>query len=258
MRRGAGCVAPLVGVVVLLVAWEGAVRLFGMADYTLPAPSEVAEAMWRTRAALPRHLWATVSVALGGLVLGAVAGAVIAAGLSALPPVRRALQPLLVASQSVPAVVLAPLFIVWFGFGTLPRLLVVALVVFFPITVATTDGLVDADPELVDLVRAMGASRIGVLVRVRVPNAAGAFLSGLRIAAAYAMFGAVVAEFIGAEHGLAIYLNRSADSFRTDQVFVAILLIAAISVILFTAVAALGRVLTPWRTAGLLDREDLR
>lgn len=257
-RRGAGCVAPFVGLVVLLAGWELVVRVLDTPDYIVPAPSEVATALWDTRVVLPRHLWATVSVALGGLALGAAAGVVIAAVLSAVPPLRRAVQPLLVASQSVPAIVVAPLFIVWFGFGTLPRLLVVALVVFFPITVATTDGLAGADPELVDLVRAMGADRRTVLARVRLPNALGSFLSGLRIAAAYAMFGAVVAEWIGAERGLGIYLTRSQDSFRTDQVFVAIVIIAAVSVTLFGAVAALGRVLTPWRAAAPSAlREDL-
>jgi NitT/TauT family transport system permease protein len=252
-------VAPVVGVAVLLATWEVWVRWAGVEPYVLPAPSRVARALVDTRDLLPRHIWATVTVALGGLGLGAVVGIAVAAVLTAVPLLRHALQPLLVASQSVPAVVIAPIFIVWFGFGTFPRLLVVALVVFFPIAVATIDGLAGADAELVDLVRAMGGGRLDVLRRVRLPHAAGAFFSGLRIAAAYAMFGAVVAEYMGGtSRGLGVYLLRSQNNFRNDQVFVAVVLIAAVSVVLFVAVAGIARVVTPWRTATTSRPEESR
>ncbi len=248
--RSVRWIAPAVGLAVLLAVWELGVRLAGLEPYELPAPSRVARALVDTRAVLPRHIRATVTVAMGGLGLGAVVGIAVAAVLTAVPLLRHALQPLLVASQSVPAVVIAPIFIVWFGFGTFPRLLVVALVVFFPIAVATIDGLAGADSELVDLVRAMGGGRFDVLRRVRLPHAAGSFFSGLRIAAAYAMFGAVVAEYMGGtSRGLGVYLLRSQNNFRNDQVFVAVVLIAAVSVVLFVAVAALGRLVAPWRSA---------
>ena len=242
--------APVVGLVGLVAGWELVVRVFDVPSYELPPPTQVVRALVETRAVLPRHLWATTSVAVGGLVVGALAGVVIAALLTAVDPLRRALQPLLVASQSVPIVVLAPLLYYWFDFGARPRILVVALVVFFPIAVATLDGLREADPELVEMVRAMGASPLQVLARVRVPNALGSFFSGLRISAAYAMFGAVVAEWVGTDRGLGLYLERSADSYLIDQVFVAVVLIAAVSVALFTAVALLARLATPWQVAG--------
>jgi ABC-type nitrate/sulfonate/bicarbonate transport system permease component len=247
LRRAA---VPVAIVAALVAVWELAVRVFDIADYLVPAPSEVWQAFVDTRSVLPQHIWATVEVAVLGLLLGAAVGVAVAVPIALLPPVRRVVEPLLVASQSIPSVVLAPLFIVWFGFGTLPRVLVVALVAFFPVAVATVSGLRAPDNDLVDLVRSMGAGRRDQLVRVLVPSALPSFFAGLRIAASYAMFGAVVAEWIGADRGLGVYLTRSQRSFRTDQVFVAIALIALVSVALYAAVATIGRLATPWTASG--------
>lgn len=247
---------PLVGVVVLLTVWELSVRVLDVADYALPPPSEVAAAFPQVWAVLPAHVLATAQIAVGGLLLGTIVAVVIAATLSAVPVLRRSLQPLLVASQSVPSVVLAPILVSLFGFGNFPRLLVVALVVVFPVAVATLDGLRSADGELVGLVRSMGASRWRMLWWVRVPHALGRFFSGLRIAAAYAMFGAIVAEWMGAERGLGVYFNRVRASYRMDRVLVAIVVIAAASIALYTAVSVLGRLATPWLTADATTDEE--
>lgn len=247
---------PLVGVIVLLAAWELGVRVLDVADYALPPPSGVAAAFPQVWAVLPAHVLATLQIALGGLFLGTVAAVVIAATLTAVPLLRRSLQPLLVASQSVPSVVLAPILVSLFGFGTLPRLLVVALVVVFPVAVATLDGLRSADSEMVGLVRSMGATRWRMLCWVRVPHALGPFFSGLRIAAAYAMFGAIVAEWMGAERGLGVYFNRVRASYRMDRVLVAIVVIAAVSIALYTAVSVLGRLVTPWLAADTATADE--
>jgi ABC-type nitrate/sulfonate/bicarbonate transport system permease component len=240
---------PLTLLAALVVLWQVLVRALDVADYLLPPPSEVWSAFWRTREVLPGHLWATVSTALVGLALGTAVGVVIAVAIATLRVVRVALYPLVVASQSIPVVVLAPLFVVWFGFGMLPRVLVVALVVFFPVVVATVDGLLAADREQVDLVRSFGGRRSDVLRHVLVPGALGPFFAGMKVAAAYAMFGAVIGEWIGASEGLGVYLERSRRSFRTDQMLVAVVLIALASLALFGAVGLLARRLTPWTAA---------
>lgn len=242
-------VPPLLGVAVLLTVWEAGVWQFDVPGYALPPPSAVAGAFMEVHAVLPRHVLATLQIAVGGLLLGTAAAVVIAAALSAVAMLRRTLQPLLVASQSVPSVVLAPILVALFGFGSVPRLLVVSLVVVFPVAVATLDGLRSADRELVELVGSMGASRWQRLWWVRVPHAVGPFFSGLRIAAAYAMFGAIVAEWMGAEQGLGVYFNRVRASYRMDRVVVAIVVIAAMSIALYTVVSALGRLATPWQAA---------
>lgn len=250
MRAAIGRVTPpLVGVTAMLVAWEVGVRLARVPTYTLPPPTDVARAFADVGAVLPEHLAATAQLAVGGLAIGVSAAVVVAGALTAAPWLRRSMQPLLVSSQSVPSVVIAPVLVSFLGFSTLARLIVVALVVFFPVAVAAIDGLANADDDLVGLVTAMGASRWHTLWWVRVPHAAGPFLSGVRIAAAYAMFGAIVAEWMGAERGLGVYFNRVRASYRMDRVMVAIVVIAVASIALYSAVSALGRLAAPWLRA---------
>ncbi|WP_162942152.1 ABC transporter permease [Desertimonas flava] len=240
---------PVAGVALLLAVWEVGVRLFDVPTYTLPPPTDVAGAFGEVKGVLPGHLAATTQIAGSGLAIGVGTGVLVAATLSAVPWLRRSMQPLLVASQSVPSVVLAPILVSFLGFGTLPRLIVVALVVFFPVAVAAIDGLASADDDLVGLVATMGASRWHTLWWIRIPHAAGPFFSGVRIAAAYAMFGAIVAEWMGAERGLGVYFNRVRASYRMDRVLVAIVVIAVTSIVLYSTVSTIGRLATPWLRA---------
>lgn len=244
LRRAA---PPLVTLVAVVVVWDLAVRVTGVAAYLVPAPAEVAQALWRTRESLGGHLLATSTVAVIGLLAGAITGVVIALALASSQIARRAVAPLLVISQSVPAVILAPLFIVWFGFGMFPKVLVVALIGFFPIAIATLAGLLDADEEHLDLLASLGAGRFETMRRVRIPAALPGFFAGSKVAAAYAVFGAVVAEWMGSAQGLGVYLQRSRASFRTDQMFAAIVLIALAGMILFGLVALAARAAMPWK-----------
>ncbi len=249
MSHASRWLPPLVLLAGLVVLWEVLVRALDVADYLLPPPSAVWAAFVRTAEVLPGHLWATLSTALVGLALGTAVGVAVAVAIATVRIVRLALYPLVVASQSIPVVVLAPLFVVWFGFGLLPRVLVVALVVFFPVVVSTVDGLLAADREQVDLVRSFGGGRPDVLRHVLVPGALGPFFAGVKVAAAYAMFGAVVGEWIGASEGLGVYLERSRRSFLTDQMLVAVVLVALVSLALFGFVSLLARWATPWTRA---------
>ncbi|MEM8903981.1 MAG: ABC transporter permease [Actinomycetota bacterium] len=248
MTRALGRIAPVVvALVALVVAWDLGVRLFDPEPWLVPPPGDVVDAFWRTRSVLDDHVRATMTEALLGLLLGSFAGAVLALALSLSAPVRRAVQPLLVVSQSVPMVVLAPILIVWFGFGTGPRVAVVALIAFFPVAISTLDSLLGADAELVELFRGLGAGRLTTLWRVRLPAAGPGFFAGMKVSAAYAMFGAVIAEWMGASVGLGVYLQRSQASFRTDQLFAAVIVIAAASMALFGLVSLAARLALPWR-----------
>jgi len=146
--------------------------------------------------------------------------------------------------------VLAPLLAVWFGFGLMPKVLIVVLIGFFPIAVNTAEGLMNADREMIALVRSMGASRWQVLRKVLVPSAVPSFFAGLQIGAAYAVIGAVIAEWMGASSGLGLFITRSQRAFRTDQIFMAVVVIALVSIALFVSVQLLARVAMPWRHAG--------
>jgi len=249
---------PVALLAALVVAWELVVVLLDLPDYLLPAPTEVLAALVADAALLAGHAAATTTTALLGLLAGAVAGVVLAVLMAASQRARAALYPLVVVSQSVPVVVLAPLFVVWFGFGLLPRVLVVALVAFFPVAVATVSGLLSADRDQVDLLRSMGAGRRGVARHVLVPGALPSLFTGLTVAASYAMFAAVVGEWIGASAGLGLYLERSRASFATDQMFAAVVVIAAVSVGLVGVVLLAQRLLLPWRTAERARTDALR
>lgn len=231
----------------LVVAWQLYVRVFDVAPYLLPPPTDVWEAFTEIRGTLPGHIGATVTAAVLGLVVGAAVAVALAVVIATVPLVRRVVLPLLVVSQSIPMVVVAPLLIVWMGFGLAPKVVVVALIVFFPVVVSTVAGIDATDRDLVDLVRSMGAGRARLLRTVQVPAALPSFFAGLQVSAAYAMLGAVIAEWMGASEGLGIFLTRAQTSFRLDRVFVGIAAIAVVSVALFLVVRLIARLATPWQ-----------
>jgi ABC-type nitrate/sulfonate/bicarbonate transport system permease component len=237
---------PLIFLALLVVGWELYVRARGIADYVLPAPSQVWRALVDMAPDLGPDIRATVTEATIGLALAAVAGVAFAVVIATWSFARRAVYPLLVVSQAVPALVLAPILIVWLGFGLLPKVVVVALVGFFPIVVSTVDGLVGADPERIDLVRSFGGGRFDRLRLVQVPSALPAFFAGCKIAATYAVVGAVIGEWMGSSEGLGLVMTRASRAFRTDRVFAAIVVVAAVSLALFAVVSLLARLATPW------------
>ncbi|GMU40791.1 MAG: ABC transporter permease [Chloroflexota bacterium] len=249
-RRGAELLPALVFLAAAVAAWEVAVRALDVAPYLVPAPSRVWSAFLETRDVLPGHIRTTMTEALLGLLLACLGGVAVAAALAASATARRAVYPLLVISQNVPMVVMAPLLAVWFGFGMMPKVLIVALIGFFPIVVSTLDGLLRADRDLVDLARSLGAGRAQVVRTILVPSAVPAFFAGLQISAAYAVLGAVIGEWVGATSGLGLFISRSQTAFRVDRVFVAVIVIAAVSILLFAAVHALARFAMPWQSAG--------
>ncbi|HEY3522719.1 MAG TPA: ABC transporter permease [Candidatus Limnocylindrales bacterium] len=251
MRR----LAPAVGLIAaLLVAWELAARLVGADPIVLPAPTRIAGALWDFRADAVHHALVTLQETLVGFAVSLVAAVLLAVAMDALPAVRRALYPLLVGSQTIPIVVLAPLFVIWFGFGVLPKVLVIVLVTFFPIVVALLDGFASVPPEAADLLTSYAATRGQTLRLLRWPAALPALFTGLRIAVAYAVIGAVFAEYVGAEDGLGIWMQTSQRAFRTDLVFGAVGIVAVLSIGLFVLVGGAERLVVPWRPAARRGR----
>lgn len=240
----------------LVAAWHVGVVVSGVEPYLVPGPDRVWRAFLEVREVLPGHIRTTMTEALLGLAWACLAGTATAALLAAFGPLRRAVYPLLVLSQNVPMVVLAPLLAVWFGFGMMPKVLIVAIIGFFPIAVSTTDGLLRADRELIDLARSFGANRWRVLHTILVPSAVPAFFAGLQISSAYAVLGAVIAEWVGASSGLGLFITRSQTAFRVDRVFVAVIVIAGVSVLLFAAVHLAARLTMPWQYARTTSEES--
>jgi ABC-type nitrate/sulfonate/bicarbonate transport system permease component len=245
---------PLLLVGALLVAWEAYCRLAGVSPVVLPAPSRILDQLWTFRADAVRHALPTLTETATGLAVSVVVSVAAAVLMDRFETVRRALAPLLVASQTVPVVAIAPLLVLWFGFGLAPKILIVVLVTFFPVTIALLDGFAAASGEAIDLLRSFGAGRGQVFRKLRWPAALPSFFTGLRIAATYGVIGAVFGEYVGAYEGLGIWMQLSQNAFRTDLVFAAILLAAVLSVALFGLVVVLERLVIPWYPASRAGR----
>ncbi len=215
----------------------------------LPAPTRIVSALWDQRDAALHHTLVT----LGETVVGFGASLALALGAAVImdlvPAIRRALYPLLVGSQAVPILVVAPILVLWFGFGLLPKAIVIVLLTFFPIVVGLLDGFAGVDPEAADLLRTYGATERQALLKLRFPASLPSFFTGLRIATTYAVLGAVYAEYVGAFDGLGIWILTSQKSFRIDLVFGAVLIVLVISVLLFALVGLLEGAVVPWAVA---------
>jgi ABC-type nitrate/sulfonate/bicarbonate transport system permease component len=237
---------PLLLIGFVLLAWQTVAERSGLSAFILPGPVQVARAGWETRGLLGEAIAVTLLETVLGLSLALALGVGLAAAMDFSAWLRRALYPLLVASQTVQVLAIAPLLIIWFGFGLLPKVLIVVLVCFFPLAVSTADGLASADPDLVALLRTMGATRGQVWRLVRLPSALPAFFSGLRVAVTYSVVGATIGEWVGGSAGLGLYLLRSKNALATDQVFVAIVITSALSIGLFTLVWLIEHAALPW------------
>ncbi|MGW6118342.1 ABC transporter permease [Nocardia sp. NPDC055165] len=249
-------VPSIVTVAVLVAVWQIYVITSGVRPQVLPSPVRVVEQGWAHRDEIATHAAATLQVTLIGFAVSLSAAWVLAVIVDFSPWLRRALVPLFVASQTVPIVAIAPLMIIWFGFGLLPKILVVALVTFFPMAIGLIEGFAAADRDAGALLRSMGASRVQEFRYVRLPSALPRFFTSLRIAITYAVVGAVFAEYVGASVGLGIYMSLQKNSFRTDLVLAAVLVTALLSIALYLTTFAVERLVAPWARAENRSRRD--
>ena len=238
---------PLAVLVVSVVLWEVLVQADTSRVRVIPAPSDVLQEAVRTRdTLLTQHIPQTMLETGIGIALALILGLSVAAALDFVPLLKTALYPLLVISQTIPIVAIAAVLILAFGFTIWPKVITVILFCFFPITVATIDGLAATDPDLVALLRAMGANRRQIWRKVRFPAALPSFFSGLRIAATYSVTGAVVGEFITAPYGLCQYLRSALNQYNNERAFVAIVITSLLSVALVLLVGVIERLAMPW------------
>jgi putative hydroxymethylpyrimidine transport system permease protein len=248
--------APLAIVAALLGAWELAARWELLADalsiepFLVPAPSDIAEALWEDRELLAEDAWVTLQEVLLGFALAVCAGVLLAIPLHLSRTLRSAFYPLLVASQTIPIIVIAPILVVWFGFGIGPKLAIIALICFFPITVNTLDGLRSVDPDLVKLMRTLDAGRWQIFRRVEAPTALPYFFSGAKIAVAVAVIGAVFGEWAGSDSGLGHLMLQASAQLLTARLFAAVVVLSAFAIGLFWLLSALERRVAWWGPRG--------
>lgn len=239
-------VPPVVLVATLVLAWYFVARISGLGSFVLPSPGDVAQAAWEDRGLLLEAVGRTLLATLIGLAIALAAGIGLAALVDFSPLARRALYPLLVASQTVQVLAIAPILVIWFGFGMTPTVSIVVLFCFFPLTISTADGLASADPESIALLRSMGADRRQTWRMVRVPSALPSFFTGLRMAVTYSVVAATIGEWVGGSEGLGLYLLRSKNALATDQVFAAMLVTSLLSIALFVLVYFIEHMTLPW------------
>ena len=239
-------ILPIVAFLLLLGAWQ-AVSVTGLvpADM-LPAPTRIVSAGAAESDALLRNAWPTLVATVAGFALSVTMAFVIATVLDFSRILRAALLPLLIVSQTLPLIALAPLVVLWFGFGMWPKILLVAFVTFFPMVVGFLRGFEAADPEAERLVQSMGGSRLAVFRTIRVHAAIPSFFSSLRISITYAVVGAIFAEYAGAVAGLGVYMQQQKNVFRTDLVLAAVVVSTILTLALYGLVVLIERVCVPW------------
>jgi NitT/TauT family transport system permease protein/putative hydroxymethylpyrimidine transport system permease protein len=260
MRRAWTYLAPVAVILILLGAWELAARwdlisnALNIEDFLVPAPSDIATSLWDDRALLLSNAWVTLKEVLFGFGIAAVAGIAFAVLIHLSETARRAVYPLLIGSQTIPIVILAPILVVWFGFGLTPKLVIVALICFFPITVNTLDGLRSVDPDLTKMMRALGAGRVQRLWRAEAPAALPYAFSGAKVAITVSVIGAVFAEYVGSSEGLGHLISQAQAQLLTARSFAAVFVLSAIALALFALVSLLERRIVTWDSRGVMRR----
>ena len=227
--------------VAVLGAWEGAVRGFDVQRWLLPAPTVIAGELGRSGGLLLDHAVVTAGEMLIGFAVAAVVGAALAVAIASSRLLERSIYPFVIASQTVPIITIAPLLLVWVGPEQTSKIIVVALISFFPIVVNLVDGLRATEPEMVDMMRTLGARPVQVFVKLQVPVALPFLFSGLKVAAVVAVIGAVIGEWVGAQAGLGWLMKVSGPQFKTALVFAAIVWLSAMAIALFLLVVAAER-----------------
>ena len=237
--------APVLVVAVLLIFWEAVVQIAQIPLYVLPAPSDMLKTFVTEFPVLAGHAGITVMEAFVGMGISFVVGVLIGILMDALPLVRRCIYPILVVTQTVPVIVLAPIFIIYMGFGYAPKILTIVLMCFFPIVVSFSDGLGEMEEGYLNLVRTYGGSKLQLYRMVKLPSAMISLISGLKVAATYSISGAGVGEWIASQSGLGYYLIRAKNGYMLDKVFACVLMIILLSLLMNGAVKLFGYAVLP-------------
>jgi NitT/TauT family transport system permease protein len=250
LEPGSSTLKSVVGSTLTFIAmigvWEVLVRHLEIPAWLLPSPSAIIDAMVDWRSELVGHFMVTLYETLVGFVLAIVISVPLAVAVVYSPILQNTIYPILLAFQSMPKVAIAPLLALWIGFGALPKIIVVFLVCFFPIVVATATGLAAVPASLMDLIRSLSASQTQTFIKIRFPTAMPHIFVGLKIAITFAVIGAVIGEFVGSENGLGYLILVSTSQSRTPLAFGSLVLLTVMSIVLYYGIAFIERIVVPW------------
>ena len=235
--------------VVLFLLWEYAVKLFGIKEYLLPPPSKVWSELLKRQSAVASGTWTTTIEIVGGYLLAVVVSIPLAMAIAYSRFVENTIYPVIVFLQIIPKIAIAPLFIIWLGFGLLPKLLIVFLLCFFPVVVSSVAGFKSVDPDVMDFARSTGASPSRMFFKIRLPQALPEIFTGLKIGAALSATAAVVAEFVASDRGLGYLLQQYNGQLETPMVFAIIVLLSVIGLAIYYFVELIERLVIPWHVA---------
>ena len=248
-ERALNILLPFIAVIAFLVLWSAGVRVFEIPDYLLPAPEDVIRRIARDWYVLARNASYTVQSVLSGFAAAVLVGVPLAFAVVLSRSVERVTMPFLVMSQTIPKVAIAPILVVWLGFGILPKIAIVFLIAFFPVVVSTVVGLKSVESDMIDLVRSMGARTLKIMLRVRGPTALPQMFAGFKIAICLSVVGAIVGEFVGSDKGLGYLLLTATGTLDGTLVWSALFILIAIGIVLFAMVSKLERLAIPWHVS---------
>lgn len=244
---------PFILIVVLLILWDIVIRVFAIPPYLIPSPEKVVEQLYKEWPRLLKESVVTTYATLGGFLLSILFGIPMALMIAYSRTVESFVYPLLVFSQSIPKIAIAPLFVVWFGFGIIPKVIAAFLLGFFPIVVSTVMGFKSVEPDMIDLARSMKASKWQTFMRISLPQALPSIFAGLKVSVTLAVVGAVVGEFVGSNSGIGYLLQIANGNFDLPLMFAALVVLSMIGVVLFVLVDVVERLMIPWHASHRSD-----
>ena len=233
-------------IVGMISLWEMVVRLNDIPHWKLPAPKAIFLELWTHWDLLLRHTWVTLEEVMLGFSIALITGVVLAALINQSRTLERVIYPSVIASQTIPIIVIAPLLLIWLGYGIQHKVIVVALISFFPIVVNTVDGLKSVDPDMMNLLRTLGATRWQLFTKLQIPNSLPFMFSGIKIAITVSVIGAVIGEWVGSSEGLGYLSIRSKSQFLTERVYAVVVLLSFMGIGLFLLAGMVERLLLPW------------
>lgn len=233
-------------IAILIIIWQLVCSLGLVESFMLPSPVNVLKAFVEDFEALMSHLWVTLTEAVVGLFFGVVLGFVVAIIMDVCDILYKALYPIIILTQTVPTVAIAPLLVLWFGYDMLPKIILIVVTTFFPIAVGLLGGFKAVDRDEINLLKAMGAGKLQIFTHIKLPGAMGQFFAGLKISASYAVVGAVISEWLGGFKGLGVYMTRVKNAFAFDKMFAVIFLISIVSLLVMKLVELLQSKAMPW------------
>ncbi len=246
LNRMVNKIAPISALAVIILIWLLCCDFEIVPAYMLPSPIDVGKAFADNFAIMLKQASYTLQEAVYGLGIGIILAFIVATLMDRFSFIYKAVYPILIITQTIPTIAIAPLLVLWMGFGMAPKITLVVITTFFPISIGLLDGFQSADGDEINMMRSMGANRLQIFRHIKLPSATGSFFSGLRISASYAVVGAVISEWLGGFYGLGVYMTRVKKAYAFDKMFAVIVFISVISLLLMALISVLQKVAMPW------------